>query len=183
MRFRRVHTSYDLLDAHVLTALLREHGIEAWLFDADFVRQNWFAAIAYGGYRIMVREQDAAAARELLQEQRSGQLALPDATDVPCPRCAHSAGIEDPQPRRNVFLAALVLGFAGNFALLFRWHPSPTGILVVCAVQMAVNITVPWLVMRYFKWRLRCSQCGYRWREPPLHHYAELRRMAENPHA
>ena len=85
MRFRRIHTSYDLLDAHVLTALLREHGIEAWLFDADFVRQNWFAAIAYGGYRIMVREQDAAAARELLQEQRSGQLALPDATGVPCP--------------------------------------------------------------------------------------------------
>ena len=164
----------------MLTALLREHGIDAQLFDADFVRQDWFKMIAYGGYRIMVREQDLAAARQVLQEQRSGNLALPDDTDTRCPHCAHGTGVEDPQPRRNVFIAMLVLDFCGGFAILMLWHPSPAGIFGAFALQVILYATLPWLVMRYFKWRQRCTHCGHRWREPPRHSYAELARMAES---
>jgi hypothetical protein len=177
---RRLHTSYDLLDAHVLTALLREHGIDAWLFDADLVRQDWFKMIAYGGYRIMVRAEDYAAARELLHEQRAGNFALTNDTREPCPRCSSDSAIEDPQPRRNVFLAMIVMLIASSFAFLLRWHPSPQQFVGVMALQIVLYATLPWLMMRYFKWRQRCTHCGHRWREPPRHSYAELARMAES---
>ena len=62
---RRVHTTYDLLEAHALAAMLREHDIEAWLFDADFVRQDWFKMIAYGGYRILVGDESVVDVGEL----------------------------------------------------------------------------------------------------------------------
>lgn len=177
---RRLLTTYDLLDAHLLTALLREHGVDAWLFDADFVRQDWFKMLAYGGYRIMVRAEDLAAASGILQERRAGRYALANDTREPCPRCTCHTVIEDLQPRRNVFLAMIVMVIASSFAFLPRWHLSPRQFVGILALQIVLYATVPWLVMRYFKWRQRCTHCGHRWREPPRHSYAELARMAES---
>ena len=174
---RRVHTTFDLLEGHLLIALLREHGVEAWLFDADFVRQNWFEQIAYGGFRVMVRDDDIGVARDVLQDYSAGRLALEGEHAETCPHCARAAGNDDPQPRRNVFLVSLVLGLAADIRL-FRWSPSRTELGVAIAVQLVLNIVAPWLIVRYFKWRLRCADCGHRWRQPPRH-YAELMRMAE----
>src|SRR5262249_17210914 len=61
---RRVFRTYDLLEAHIVAALLREHGIEAWAFDVDFVRLNWFEMLAFGGFRVVASDAsvgDAAA--------------------------------------------------------------------------------------------------------------------------
>ena len=170
---RRIHTTYDLLEAHALVAMLREHDIETWLFDADFVRQDWFKMIAYGGYRILVRDETVADALRVLGEYRNGQLALVEEQRTICPECAHSSGSDDPQPRRNVFLAMIVLGFCGPFALLL-WKPSTLALLVAGAVLIIAYISLPWFVVRYFKWRLRCEDCGHRWREAPRYRYAEL---------
>jgi hypothetical protein len=175
---RRVHTTYDLLEGHILTGMLRENGVEAWLFDADFVRQDWFKMLAYGGYRIVVADDAVAAARALLQEYRSGQLTQPDADAAVCPHCGQAACIDDPQPRRNVFLAMLILPFV-EFGLLAAWHPSHRQIFDWFAVSVVLYTSMPWLLMRYFKWRMRCTQCGHAWRQPPAHGYAQLMRLAE----
>lgn len=174
---RRIHTTYDLLEAHLITAMLREHGIDAWLFDADFVRQDWFKSIAYGGYRILVRDEDVADAHTLLNQYDDEELALIGEQTL-CPQCAHAAGRDDPQPRRNVFLAMLALPIVEFFAFL-HWKLSPIGVLVAFAVQFCLYATLPWLVLWYFKWRLRCADCGHRWRQPPSLSYAELARMAD----
>jgi hypothetical protein len=166
-----------LLEAHALTAMLRAHDVEAWLFDADFVRQDWFKMIAYGGYRILVREESVVEAAQLLRDYRNGQLALAQESRAICPSCAHAAGSDDPQPRRNVFLATVLLGFCGPFVLAL-WKPSTAVLLCSCVALIVAYITLPWLVMRYFKWRLCCEDCGYRWRERPRHSYAELAKQA-----
>jgi len=174
---RRIHTTYDLLEAHILTQMLRENGIEAWLFDADFVRQDWFKSIAYGGYRILVREEVVGEARELLNLYDDETLVPAGEHGRPCPNCSKLAGIDDPQPRRNVFLAIIALSIAEGVALL-QWQPSSADIVIAFVVQVALYISIPWLLLRYFKWRLRCAACGHRWREPPRQRYAELARMA-----
>jgi hypothetical protein len=174
---RRVDTTYDLLEAHVITQMLREHGIEAWLFDADFVRQNWFRMIAYGGFRILVREESVADALHLLREYRNGNLALKEDHRSRCPHCAHDTGDDDPQPRRNVFLAMIAAALVWP-SLLLAWHPSSKALLAVSAILIGLSVSIPWAVIRYFKWRTRCSDCGYRWREQPRYRYAELAGMA-----
>jgi hypothetical protein len=37
---RRAYWSADFAEAHVVEALLRAHGVEAWVFDALLVRQT-----------------------------------------------------------------------------------------------------------------------------------------------
>jgi len=175
---QRIHTTYDLLEGHILTHMLRENGIEAWLFDADFVRQDWFKQIAYGGYRILVREDAVAEARSLLDQYDDAALVPAAERGEPCPNCGETTGVDDPQPRRNVFLAMIALSLVEGFVLL-TWKPSPEAILFAFAVQLVLYATIPWLVMRYFKWRLHCGACGHRWREPRRHRFAELSRMAD----
>ena len=180
---RRIHTTYDLLEAHLITAILREHGIDALLFDADFVRQDWFKMIAYGGYRIVVRDDSVDQARALLRDYSEGNLALSDEYRTPCPNCAKLAGNDDPQPRRNIFLSIIVLDVVFVMALLF-WKAPGTGTILVCflacVTQIALILVLPWVAIRYFKWRSRCDACGYRWREPRRYRHAELAHMAES---
>jgi len=175
---RRIHTTYDLLEGHILTQMLRENGIEAWLFDVDFVRQDWFKSIAYGGYRILVREEAVAEARSLLDQYDDAALVPAAERGEPCPNCGNATGVDDPQPRRNVFLAMIALSIVETF-VWFTWKPSPEAILIEFAVQLPLYLTVPWMLMRYFKWRLRCGACGQRWREPRRHRFMELARMAD----
>jgi hypothetical protein len=170
---RRVHTTFDLLEAHVITEMLREHGIAAWLFDADFVRQDWFKMIAYGGYRILVRDESVPQALSLLQDYRRGDLAVQSETRAQGPQCARNDGSDDPQPRRNVFLVMLLLSVT-EIPILLSWHPSRINLFVASVVLVALGIFLPWLIIRYFKWRMRCENCAYRWREPQHQRYAQL---------
>jgi len=175
---RRIHTTFDLLEGHTIVAMLREHSIEAWLFDADFVRQDWFKAIAYGGYRILVDDEFVAEAVELLRQYRSGALALLDEHRRRCPKCAEFAGSDDPWPRRSVFLGLIVLPFAGIGAFS-RWAHTPAQFLCLSALLFAALFVLPWFVIRYFKWRFVCERCRHRWRDRPIHSYGELARAAE----
>jgi hypothetical protein len=118
---RRAHTTFDLLEGHILTGMLRDSGIEARLFDADFVRQDWFKILAYGGYRVVVRDEDVSDARTLLNQYHEDALALTGEHHSPCPNCLHAAASDDPQPRRNVFLAMLVLPVV-EFLAFLHWN-------------------------------------------------------------
>jgi hypothetical protein len=174
---RRVYTTYDLLEAHVITQMLREHDIEAWLFDADFVRQNWFRMIAYGGFRILVRDESVGDGLQLLREYRNGNLALADEFRLHCPNCAHTTGIDDPQPRRNVFLAMIAIIVVWP-CILLSWHPSPAALLAGSGILIGLSFFITWIVIHYFKWRMRCEDCGFRWRKQPSHRYSDLAAMA-----
>jgi hypothetical protein len=175
---RRIHTTYDPLEAHLTTAMLREHGIDAWLFDADFVRQDWLKAIAFGGYRIMVSDDFSANAGKVLQEYKNGTLALDDEQHPACPNCGEQRGIENPSPRRHVFLALIVWPWIATIASI-AWKPSTTQLVFAFASQIGLYLFLPWLAIWYFKWPSRCGACGYRWRQPPMHRHAELARLAQ----
>ena len=87
---RRAYWSADYAEAHVVESMLRAHGIEAWVFDALLVRQDWFKTLMFGGYRVMVADEDGARAADVIGEYRAGTIAIADdAVERPaCPRCA-----------------------------------------------------------------------------------------------
>lgn len=174
---RRVHTTFDLLEAHIVTEMLRQHGVRAWLFDADFVRQNWLESIAFGGYRVMVSDTATGDARRVLKEYTNGTLALPDEQRAACPNCGQQQATEDPCPRRQVFLALIVLPWITAIALI-AWKPSPMQMLFAFALHIGLYLCLPWLAIWYFKWPSRCGTCGHRWRDPRAQRHSELARMA-----
>ena len=177
---RRIHTTYDLLEAHLITAMLREHGIDALLFDADFVRQNWLESIAYGGYRIMVSDDgQIGEALDILREYRNGTMAVLGEHCLICPSCSKQQGIENPSPRRHVFLVLIVLPWITAIALI-AWKPSTVQLVCAFAAQIGLYLLLPWLAIWYFKWPSRCDACGHRWREPRRYRHAELAKMAES---
>ena len=172
MSLRRVDTTFDLPEAHIVAGLLRSEGIEAHLFDAGFVRQDWFKAIAYGGYRILVPDDDVSAAREFIRSYREQKPALSHADDPPCPTCSSSTYRDDPRPRRWVFaiywMHQLVVA-----AILLRAGSAERGV-VVALVTIAVDVLLATIAISYLKRRFLCDQCGHRWRDPRRFSYASL---------
>jgi hypothetical protein len=94
---QRVYWTLDLLEAHIVADFLRAQGIDAHVFDADFVRQDWLAAIAYGGYRVVAPDDEASAAKRLIIGLRANEFALAeeDVEDRACSRCGSRNTMED----------------------------------------------------------------------------------------
>jgi len=164
---RRIHTTFDLLEAHLVAETLRANGVDVWLLDADIVRQDWFKTIAFGGFRLVAAETSVPAALDILRRYQRGELSLPAPPRDDCPRCGLPSAGHDLQPRRNVFLATIVISFAQSAVWLSLTKLSAMGIVLMFAVQLALNLSIPWWVVRYFKWPMRCDACSYRWRERP----------------
>ena len=175
----RIHTTFDLLEAHIIVALLREQGNEAWLFDADFVRQDWFKSIAYGGYRIVAADSSAAQALIALRSYKNGDLALADETSSECSACGGTTIECDAQPRRNVFIALLIgeLLFAVVFAFLMK--PDSFKLAALIGITFALYGFVPCFLPMYLRRRYKCGDCGNRWRALPVASFADLSRLNE----
>lgn len=173
----RAHWTVDLLEAHLVENLLREHGIAAWVFDADFVRQDWLKSIAMGGYRVMVAHQDAAEAAAILAAWRRGDFALEKARgDSPCPRCGEE-GETDPGPRRLVFLVLIAIGVADT--LVFLAAPGYADIEALASF-LAQGFAVPLVALHVLKRRaFRCGRCRTRWSVAAAP-YRELAARAES---
>jgi hypothetical protein len=171
----RVHTTFDLLEAHIIASVLRCEGIDARVFDADFVRLDWFKQLVYGGFRIVVAPADAAAALAALERLRTNEFALPDEGLLRCPTCGHEAAGEDPRPRRCVFLALIVLDFVAGSTLVPTTLAAP-GLLRLLGVTAAL---LPGLALRWYKWAAQCRACGHRWHQPPLFAFRHLAAAAE----
>jgi DNA-directed RNA polymerase subunit RPC12/RpoP len=150
---QRVHWTVDLLEAHVIAGFLRAEGVDAEVFDADFLRQDWLAAIAYGGYRVVTADEDAVAARKLIAHRQANDFALDedDPEKPACPRCSSIDVDDDPVPRR---VASAILFFFPHLSV-FMFPLVP------------------------FKWRYRCSTCGKRWQALPRHSFRDLARQAD----
>jgi predicted RNA-binding Zn-ribbon protein involved in translation (DUF1610 family) len=173
-----IHTTYDLLEGHIIVSMLRENDIEAWLFNADFVRQNWLQSIAYGGFRIMVADSCVVDAIAQIKNYKSGTMSLTDASTDICPRCGSLEIQEDPRPRRNVFIFLIVEPvFLLPFFLAKRM--SVVEILVVIAMTFVSYGFLFAFLPAYFKSRYRCTNCGNRWKRLPHVPYSELAQQAE----
>lgn len=167
---RRIHTTYDLLEAHIITEMLRANGIDAWLFDADFVRQDWFKSIAYGGYRILVPDDLTSDALVFIAKYRNGELALDDDEGpLACPNCGKECGIDDPRPRRVFFIA----WFVSSVAMAFAMFSQPV-FYATATLLLAGTLVVSFMGSFLFKWRYVCFECRHHWREPPQLNYFEM---------
>jgi len=117
---RRIHWTLDLQEAEIVAGLLRAEGIDAFVFDAGIVRQNWTAALAYGGYRVMVAAPQVEQGRQLLMAWRQGEYALPDDTAdaLHCPVCA-GTDVQPDQRRRGW---SFVIVYLFRVPIPWRWQ-------------------------------------------------------------
>ncbi|MDP9268215.1 MAG: DUF2007 domain-containing protein [Acidobacteriota bacterium] len=74
----------DLPDAHLAKGLLDSAGIECYLRSENMIRLDWFVSNALGGIALVVGPENAAAAKEML-EQPPEEIALEDEDDDPDP--------------------------------------------------------------------------------------------------
>lgn len=151
---RCIERPLEYMDAQILAALLRANAIHAFVFDENFVRQNWLHVLAYGGFRVVVAAEQAAEADRVISDFRSGVLQLrPEPSlDPECPHCSCKDTEPDPRPRRFVFMA----------------------LIITCMIAF-----FPSLVRRLIYGRFRCRRCRTSWREPRSAPFAKQQQDAE----
>jgi hypothetical protein len=77
-----IRTFWNLLEAQLAKGLLESAGIEAFLFDDNMVRLDWFNANALGGVKLRVDADKVGEATRILEENASAG-ALPEEEDSP----------------------------------------------------------------------------------------------------
>ena len=103
----------DLTEAMISKSILDSAGIESFLTDENLVRINSFYSRVIGGMRLLVRAEDAEAARQLLGQE------TPDKFDVEgvgeyrqprCPRCHSLDASFDELDKRVAYGGVLFAG-------------------------------------------------------------------------
>ena len=166
---RRAYWSADFAEAHIVEATLRAHGVQAWVFDALLMRQDWFRILMFGGYRVMVADEDAARAADLIGEYRAGALAITDdAVERPtCPKCT-TPGRDDPAPQRFVFML-LIAGYALFVVALLALRRDDDAIMALAwTLPLVVAPIVAVVLTHRLKGRYFCPQCTTSWRTRPV---------------
>ena len=92
----------------MLRLRLEAGGVPAYLENENLVQMDWMFSNATGGVRVLIVEEDAERAKEILQDAPLE----PDSAGMPlCPQCSSSKTAPDERPRRWAFLTLLLLGF------------------------------------------------------------------------
>ncbi len=176
---RCVERTYEYLDGLALVALLRANDLDAQLFDENFVRQDWFYVMLYGGFRVMVPTNELESALLLRDAYHRGELSLKeDACEDPtCPSCDSPAGETDLVPRRRVF-AAFFLGYflIGIQIAVEKWGKE---LLVASMLVASLPLLLPNLLRHFVIGRYRCSVCGHAWKAIPDRPFFEQQIQAE----
>jgi hypothetical protein len=68
-----IRTFWNLLEAELAKGFLESAGIEAFLFDDNMVRLDWFNANALGGVKLRVDADKVAEANRILEENVSAE--------------------------------------------------------------------------------------------------------------
>jgi hypothetical protein len=74
-----IRTFWNLLEAELARGLLDSAGVEAFLFDDNMVRLDWFNANALGGVKLRVDASNVEAANRILNESISDAAAAEEA--------------------------------------------------------------------------------------------------------
>ena len=92
--------------AHLAKMKLGAGGVDGYLFDEYMIQMDWLYSDAIGGVRLVVRDEDAAPALEILREP-----AIEEGVTLPsCPVCSSDKTRPDELPRKLAFLSILFLG-------------------------------------------------------------------------
>ena len=83
-RITTARTFYDLSEALVAKALVEQHGIVVFLFDAGYVTINWPHMFAVGGLRLAVLDTELDATTAILSSKNDDEIG--DDSDR-CPSC------------------------------------------------------------------------------------------------
>jgi hypothetical protein len=105
-------------EAHLACSALHAAGLHATVIDANIVAAVWLFSNAVGGVKLLVREADASAAREVLdgpavvdQDDDADFRAAVDASPVVrCPRCGSERVVRQALGRRMAALSWLLTG-------------------------------------------------------------------------
>lgn len=110
--------------AHLAKALLEANGIRAFVADDGIATVNLLFSKAIGGVRLLVRDQDALAARRILEQSarpRDQGGSRGAAENPQCPRCHSAATHFEKYGLRLLALTWLLLGIPFPFVLR-RWR-------------------------------------------------------------
>lgn len=110
-----LHSYRDPASAEVAKNRLESEGIRATIFDDGLITMVWLYSRAIGGAKLKVEAADLERAREVLREDRSGDLdrisdvlPAPDASES-CPRCG-SPDLRPSRVQRNLAAFTLLTG-------------------------------------------------------------------------
>lgn len=84
----------DLPEATIARSMLESAGIECFLHDDNLVRLDWFISNALGGIKLLVREDDVEAARELLEQKVLEKFDVEGVGEYEQPRCPQCKSYE-----------------------------------------------------------------------------------------
>ena len=102
----------NVAPALLAKSVLDSAGIECFLADENTVRTDWFYSNAIGNVKLLVREEDAEAARELLDQAPLDEFELPEFGTFKQPRCP-KCGSDDVSYKglmRNLAYATIAIG-------------------------------------------------------------------------
>lgn len=134
-------TSYMwVYEAHLAKALLESYDIEAFVSDDNIVTVDPLASVAYGGVKVMVSEDEAVRALEILRNHESGQGAE-NSQDSEKPE-TESDG-HSPHPAEDLARRAYV---AAVFGIAF----------------IPLQLYSLWLLVRFYPQRSRASRSARR---------------------
>lgn len=146
--------------AHIARIKLESDGFRCYLDNEMFVTTAWLYSIATGGVKLMVRECDAAGARESLREKvphepdrpavpvHAGAAhagAAPARVDVVCRHCG-SENVTPERPWKRLFVACLTMIGVDGVGLALM------GPLMI-GVALRSLVALPW----------KCGSCGHYW--------------------
>ena len=89
-RVVRIRQFVNVAPALLAKSVLDSAGIECFLADENTVRIDWLYSNAIGGVKLLVREEDAEAASELLDQAPLNEFEIPESgmfKQPQCPKC------------------------------------------------------------------------------------------------
>lgn len=101
----------DLSPATVAKSILESAGIDAFLADDNVIRLDWAISNALGGIKLLVRDEDAAAARELLEVHIPEKFEVEGVGEYEQPKCPNcgSNDVSLDELNRKVAFPSLLL--------------------------------------------------------------------------
>ncbi|GAL10968.1 hypothetical protein JCM19233_1953 [Vibrio astriarenae] len=102
-------------EAHIAKASLESAGIESFIADEHTINTQWLYSNAIGGVRLMVSENHAEEATEILGKDFSESLGYEHESvelnaDI-CPHCGSNDIVPHTKGKRPAFVVFLLLGF------------------------------------------------------------------------
>lgn len=127
----------EVWEAHILRARLEAEGVIAIVADQHLIGANWFYSNALGGVRVQVPVSQLDTARQVLSALERGDYALAEEpAETPPALACPRCGGADIEPHTA----------ARKLAFISLW---------------LLQIPLP-----FSRWKNRCRDCGWRWREP-----------------